>query len=476
MDDPAGLRATREQRPGTLAASNRPEAGERDAAAGRWPAVRSLGRIARLPASSFLRGSMLLLAATLVASVGNYLFHVIAGRALGPGPYGALAALLSLLILTATPSVAFQTLAAREVARRIAAGDLSGSHASARQFHRWALAAAALVVVAFVALSVPLQRVMQIGALWPVAMIGVVGGGAIATATLRGVLQGRSQFVRLSFSMFADPVARVAALAILLVAGLRFGAGLGAFLAAGAVVYVLVLFLVGRGRGESGGGAAAYEGESLPEATLRSVMPYTLIALLTTALYSIDVLLARSVLPENEAGLYAAGALLGRALFFVGAAASMVMLPMVTERATQGMSHRHLLAQSLAFTAGLAGTGLLAYLVAPGLIVAVTYGQAFEGLEANLVLMGTAMSLFAVAYVGVNYLIALGRWRMLAPITAVVVLQGALLAGFHDSVREIALVQIAVMASLNAVVWPLALTGRHGGSLETVHARREQAG
>ena len=429
-----------------------------DASRGAWipPAGR---RFLRLSHSTFLQGSVFLLASTLMASAGNYLFNVIAGRALGPDTYGALAALVSLLYLMATPSLAMQTLAAREVARLRAVGGAARGDAAGSQFHRWAMVIGLVVALLFAALGVPLDRVMDLGSPWPMPVIGVVGGAAVAASTLRGVLQGRGEFGKLALTMIADPVARLLALIVLLVLGLRFGAGLGAFVLSGASVYALAALLVRRGRGvgaefstDSGVGAA-------PRATWRTVGPYVLIAALTTVLYSVDMLVARATLPEHEAGIYAAVALLGRALYFVGAAASMVMLPLVTRQVTRGADHRQVLVQSLGFVAVLSGAGLLAYLLVPGLIVNVTYGRAFEELEANLFLMGLAMSLFAVAYIAVSYLIALGRWRMLITVAAVGVLQMALLGEFHGSVREIVLVQLAVMASLNLAVWPFALAG-----------------
>lgn len=298
---------------------------------------------------------------------------------------------------------------------------------------------------------------MHLGSPWTVAVIGVVGGVAVVASTLRGVLQGRGEFGKLALTMVADPVARLLALTVLLVLGLRFGAGLGAFVASSVCVYTLAAVLVRRGRGV--GAEFTADADAPPRATWRAVGPYVLIAALTTVLYSADVLVARSTLPEHEAGIYAAVALLGRALYFVGAAASMVMLPLVTRQVTRGGDHRDVLVQSLGFVAVLSGAGLLAYLLVPGLVVTVTYGRAFEELETNLFLMGLAMSLFAVAYIAISYLIALGRWRMLITVAAVGVLQLVLLGAFHGGVREIVLVQLTVMALLNLAVWPFALVG-----------------
>lgn len=419
-------------------------------------------RLLQVPRSTFIKGSILLLASTFIASAGSYLFNVIAGRALGPDSYGALAALVSLLYLMATPSLAMQTLAAREVARLRTTGGVSASEEAGRQFHRWALAVGFVVILFFALLSIPLDNVMRMGSLWPVAVIGVVGGASVVASTLRGILQGRGEFGRLALTMIADPVARLATLIILLLLGLRFGAGLAAFVVSGACVYALSALLVRQDRGDRPEtlGETSADSDDTPKVTLRSVGPYVLIAGLTTVLYSVDVIVARSTLPEHEAGIYAAVALLGRALYFVGAAASVVMLPLVTQRVTSGMDHWPVLVQSLGLVGLLSGIGLVAYLLVPQIVVRVTYGTAFEEVESNLFLMGAAMSMFAVAYIAINYLIALAHWGMLFAIVGVVVTQLILLLMFHTGVRQIALVQLAVMAMLNVAVWPFVLGGR----------------
>ena len=79
--------------------------------------MRSAATIRDLRSSALLRGSVLLLLASLAGNTGAYVFNVIAGRALGPADYGSVLALVSVLTILAVPGAAMQTLTAAQVSR-----------------------------------------------------------------------------------------------------------------------------------------------------------------------------------------------------------------------------------------------------------------------------------------------------------------------------------------------------------------------
>ncbi len=89
----------------------------------------------------------------------------------------------------------------------------------------------------FGAVSLPLDRAMHVGSLLPVVATGLIGGAATMSSTVRGVVQGRGDFGLLSLSVVAGPLVRISTLLVLLVAGLRFTAGLAAYVAAGVASY-----------------------------------------------------------------------------------------------------------------------------------------------------------------------------------------------------------------------------------------------
>lgn len=411
----------------------------------------------RLAGFPLLYGAAVLFLATSLVNAGNYLFNVIAGRALGPDTYGALTAVVSLLSIVSIPALTLQTMAAKEVADSIAAPG-GAPNVVERHLLRLAAGLGAVVLGGFIVLSWPLERLMDIGSPVPVIIIGITAAFSIVTSVLRGTLQGRRAFGSMAFSIIVDPLVRIPLLVLLLVAGSRLMAGLIAYVVSGLVLYTVAAALLRALKRRGSADEVAGAGDGVKGLRLDAVLPYAFVVGISAALYNVDIVAARAGLPEHDAGLYAAGAVLGRAIFFVGAVGTMVMLPVVAQHAQQGQRHQHLLVQTLVFTLVLAGGALITYIFVPELVIRLAFGSQFVGLEENLRLLGTAMFLFAAANVAMHYLIAIGRWRPIAlPVLFVAVAQLLLLAAFHETVREIALVQVAVMFGLNLATWPMVL-------------------
>lgn len=404
--------------------------------------------LARLRGSRLLRGSAGLLVGSLTASAGAYVFNVVAGRALGPAVYGSVLALVSSLTILSVPAQSMQTMAAREVASAIAHGAGSAA-AEARSLHRMAALLAALVLAGFLVLSVPLARTLAIDSRAAVVAVGIAGAASILLSTQRGIIQGRGQFVALSATLVGDPALRLTSFFALLLLGFRIGAPIGAFLVATAGMYALIAVLT-RARG------TVEAARPLPgfTARLRAMLPYTVAVAAATALYNVDILVARAVLPEQAAGVYGAGAVLGRAVFFIGSSAGMALLPLISAAPTHATRVQYLV-EALVFTVGLSGVLVVGYALLPGLVIAATFGAAFEALRGDLWVFGFAMLLYALANLAVSYLIALHRWAVIAPLVATALVQAALLIAWHTDVRTLVLVQIATMLMANATLWPL---------------------
>jgi O-antigen/teichoic acid export membrane protein len=372
---------------------------------------------------------------------------VIAGRALGPADYGSVLALVSVLTILAVPGAAMQTLTAAQVSRaalRSASTAAAEVDALTRLGELLALGVTALLLLA----ALPLARVFAIDSVSVVALTGLAAGVGVLLATARGVTQGHRQFGRLSAALVAEPALRLVALVTSLVAGLRVGAPILAFLVGYAGIYVVLRTTQSR--------KAAEPGTRHMWRRLREIIPYSCAVTIAAALYNADVLVARVALSPDGAGTYSAGAVLGRAVFFLGGAASMALLPLVASAETARARRRYLL-EALVLTAGAAGVPAAAYALAPQLAIMATFGSAYMPLQDDLWRFGASMLLYALANLALSYLIAVRRWQVIAPLLAVQLTQIATLAAFHQDVRSIANTQIAVMALMNLLIWPMVI-------------------
>jgi O-antigen/teichoic acid export membrane protein len=262
---------------------------------------------------AFLASPTFLAASTMVMHLGTYGFTVLAVRLLGPREYGALAGMMAALMILSVVQLGMQANAARRVATH--PGQAREVEATVLRVTWWCALGLGAAMLALSPLVAWVLRVEVIPAAMLVAAavvpITVSGGQA-------GILQGERRWWPLSLIYISTGVPRVLVGVALM--ALRPDAVTGI---AAVAVTAWVPVLVGAWGLRSGTHApASSSGDSDGDAlTSRSVLVETFhnaTALLAFfALTNADVIVARNVLDEREAGVYAAGLILTKAVLFL---------------------------------------------------------------------------------------------------------------------------------------------------------------
>ena len=184
-----------------------------------------------VPRSRSLRRDALVLAAGMaVANAGNYAFNVVMAFLLGPEAYGALAALLALVLVGSVPGLALQAVVAR---RTTLAGGISWPGAG------WLVGrAGAGLVVLTVLLGPGLVLFLHLDSAVPVAWLALALAPTPLLFAVQGLLQGRERFAALAAVMVTGAAVKLAAGLALVAAGLGVS-GAMAGVAAGAVLAAL---------------------------------------------------------------------------------------------------------------------------------------------------------------------------------------------------------------------------------------------
>ncbi len=255
-----------------------------------------------------LLGSSALLAVGLaVGQVLGYAVNVVGARLLGPAAFGELGALLNVLLIGNVVSLAVQAV----VARRAARGDDGAA------LGRVALAAALVEgVLALVAVPV-LAVVLHLGLL-PLAALALAFVPLTLTGLALGTAQGAERFAALS-TQYA------------LAAVLRSGLALVAVVVTRSVTITAIAILVGSIAGWFAVrplGPVAHPTRGPVERAMAAETGRAALALLAMfTLTSIDVLLARALLNPEDAGQYAAGAILAKVAFWLPQAVVVAVFP-----------------------------------------------------------------------------------------------------------------------------------------------------
>lgn len=378
------------------------------------------------------------------ANVGNYLFHFISARMLGPASYGDVASLVALIGLISLPLVGVQVAMTRYVAGLRESGDDSSVALLFTKALRLSAIVGLGVAGVLVALAVPLHEALGIDSLTAVVLTGLVAAPSIVSPVVWGLAQGFQRFKLFAVSIGLGPAVRPAVAAVLLAAGFGVAGAMGATLVA-AIVATAVPLVMLRGWLTRDTDRPS----PVPGAEAARFLVPTLIGVLSiTSLTTADVIVAKATLTDTDAGLYGSASLIGRVILYLPAAIVLVLLPKVSAREAAGRESRDVLAKSLLVTVSFCGVATLVYAVAPRLLVFLAFGSSFKDAAGLLWMFALAMSGYALLNVLLTYQLARGAYRLSFILLLGALCQLALFGLFHESPEELLTVSIAVAVGL----------------------------
>ena len=390
---------------------------------------------------AFSRETGLLLLALGLLNGSNYVFHVVVSRQLGPSDYGAVAALLAVLLVLSVPLGVLQTVVAQRTAALRAQGRSSEIHSFAGAITRKALPVVVAASVLTLLIAAPLLSLfLDVGyvsasLLAPYLLLGALG------AIPLGVLQGAMRFGAFAAVVLGGVAVRLASGIGLVDAGFGVpGAMLASTFAAGFSL-VLGLWLIGlRGVWPS---RTMRKHESV-----RGDLRVALYALLGFWLLAqADIALARHYLEPEEAGFYSSAGLLARALLVLPAAVALVAFPRFVSARERGEGAAHWLRASVLAGGALVLAGFVFLVPIRGFLVELTFGERYAPAADLLPLLCLAMAALGLVGLLTYFHIAMGSKAYVIPLAGLVS-EIALVGFFHSSGEEIATVVATVAVAV----------------------------
>jgi O-antigen/teichoic acid export membrane protein len=391
----------------------------------------------------------------LAAGLMAYAYHFVAGRMLGRAAYGELASLVAAVYLLSLPTNVVSTISMRFAAEAHARRDAPALRALLRR-----------LTILMLGLGALLCAVLLVGRSWIAQFLGITGSGRIGILALaaalwlllpvnRGILQGMQRFGFLSTNLVLDATVRVGLCAMLLalgygVPGAVLALVLGPLIAYGHSFLGLRGLLGGqRGRAVSGRRLGAF------------ALPATVGLLGITYLFNIDVILAKHYLTPDAAGTYAAGAVLGRVVYFASFSIAGVMFPEVATLHARNQRHFPVVELSLGLVVALAVPITLVYAFLPGLVV-LPFGKAFTPVTQYLLPFALAFAALSVSNLLISYYLSVGERRFVPALLLACLLEPAWIVAFHASVGQLVGAVLGTNVVLLAVLSTLYLWHRFG--------------
>ena len=288
--------------------------------------------IARFRASDSVRHGAIVFGGVVVASLFNYLFYMLMGRRVDVEAYGVVTSLASALLVAGSPAMVGQLVVARLAADLAAREDRPALRRLADIVTRWSAATAVAVLLFGLLGREVLATFFNLPNAQPVVVTIVALALFVAVTVQRGVFQGAQRFDDLAISTALEAVIKLVSGVLLAgpfgATGGLFGLAVGSFVA---LIYNLLTFRASFGRKRAP--------VALDRDLIMRVASHVGLGQLTLMVLSYyDVLLIKHVYDARSAGLYAATALVGRAVLSAVSFVPILVLPKATARAVAGRS------------------------------------------------------------------------------------------------------------------------------------------
>lgn len=388
-----------------------------------------------------MRQNLVLFAGGLVAGIGGFVYHAIAGRRLGPNLYGDVASIIAVYSVFTTPTLILILVLARYSATLVATGTTDSVRYLVVRSTQLTLIPSLLMIVAGFLLAMPAADFLHLHSPLPVVWLGIAIAVFWQVGIPRGILQGLQRFSALSANLSLEMVVRCTSLALLLAAGTGVVGATIAVLAGVAFAYLIGLYSL-RSQLRAGGERAA----------LRSMVGFSLTAAVGTLgivlLYNVDVILAKHYLGSHDAGIYGSLNKIGTILYFLTLSVSQVLFPRVVEALASDNHPGRLLGVSAGIM-GLLGAGALVVLPFLGLLL---FGPAFADAQRYIVLVGLIGLALSLSNLLVQFCMAAhDLWFM--PVLAVGVVTLTLsIVYFHSGVGAVVGDVLGTMLALLAAM------------------------
>ncbi|RHW25125.1 polysaccharide biosynthesis protein [Nocardioides immobilis] len=377
-----------------------------------------------------------------VMNIGTYAFQMVAARLLGPSQYGAVAGMMALLMVLSVVQLGLQATAARRIAA--APADVA---AIEQTILTTTWRAALLLGAVAVAASPAVAWLLRLDGLLPAVLLGMCVVPVTVMGGQAGVLQGERRWLPLSLVYLSVGVPRVLlGGGCLLIAATETSAMVGVLAASWLPVLIGSWTL----RNRTHDAIVTAHDREVRRDVRRETYGSSAALLAFVALSNLDVVVARNVLDDHLAGLYAGGLIVTKAVLFLPQFAVVILFPSMS---TAGESRAAVL-RGLAFLTGIGVACVAGAYLLSDLALVFIGGDEYDDVQGRLWLFAALGGLLAVlqllVYAGLakrgrwtKYFVTLGVIAMLAA--------GALASTVTGLAVTVAVVDMTVVALLVAL-------------------------
>lgn len=264
-----------------------------------------------------LRGGAGIAVAIAVMNVATYGFQMVSARVLGPADYGAVASLMAVLMVLAVLQLGLQATAARRISAE--PDQVAEIEAAVLSVNVRASLALALLMLAA---SPVVWLVLRLDSIVPAVFLALAAFPLTMMGGQAGILQGERRWLALASLYLSMGVSRlVIGTLCILVSPNEASAMLGVLI--GLFVPIVIGWWVLRGERPPVVPSERHGRRVI----IREAWASSVVLLAFFALSNVDIVIARNVLSSHDAGLYAGGLIVTKAVLFLPQAVVVLLFP-----------------------------------------------------------------------------------------------------------------------------------------------------
>lgn len=388
-----------------------------------------------------------------LGNVANFVFHVYMSRALGPGGYGVLSALLGLLFVLSIPTMTVQASLAQFIATRAAVDDLAGARAvflgGVTRVAVLAAAGAAAVMLA----AARLQAYLHLPDTSLITVLALLVALTVLGPAFWAALQGLRRFGGLGAALCGGMLLKCGlGIGFVLAGGRVMGGMWGLILGALGAILIAEVFLVRAWR------HVAVARDPIDFGALyRYAGPVMLGFLALAPFANFDAFLVRHYLPAGPAGHYASAMILGKAFLFLPSGIVLALFPNVAHAAARREDTRAFLWPALGLGAVLSLAGAVVCFAAPGLLARVLVRATDPTIVQLVRWVGFAITPVGLAMILVQYHMARRHWACLPGMLGAALAFVVAVGWWHASAVQVLALEtgagLALFAAALVPVW-----------------------
>lgn len=389
-------------------------------------------------------GSLVLLSGSSLTTAINLAYNIVVARFIGPKGFGQATVVYTILTLISAVTLSFQIVSAKVLAQQRSPEDGAGAY---RILHRSAWAVGIFIALLLIVFQKSIADYLNLSSSMLIVLLASGAAFYVPLGTRRGYIQGTYGFRSLATNLVVEGSVRLGGSFLLILLGM----GVEGVIAANAVAVAVAYFAIAPRL--AGHAASPLRFSQAIRETSQAMIFFSGQVLINNC----DIVLVKHFFASNEAGIYAAVAMVGRVIFAFSSAVVNSMFPLVAGTRDEDRKDFRVITTSLLLVLGTGSILALALGIAPTRLWTILFGSGFAlagkyNLSYLLALYAVTTIVYSLSVVMItfemSYKIANTSWVQLA-------FSGVLVLGiirFHSSLREVILVQLVLMIILLAFV------------------------